>query len=182
MAAEPDNPAGTEPTDEIERLRSELAAMTRLAEERLEQLKYLRADFDNFRKWSEKERMSMMNRANETLITDLLVILDDFEQALPSLEDEENREGVGMVYRKMVKILAEYGLEPIVCMGKKADPALHEVLCKEHCAEEPGTIVGEIGKGYRLKSKVIRPSKVMVAENTSGEEGEENGEREDNRN
>lgn len=180
MAAEPGTAAGTEPADERERLKTELAEMTRLAEERLEQLKYLQAEFDNYRKWSEKEKAAMASRANERLITDLLVILDDFEQALPSLKDEENRKGVGMVYRKMVKILAEYGLEPIVCMGKKADPALHEVLCKEHCAEEPGTIVGEIGKGYRLKSKVIRPSKVMVAEKTSGEEGEENGKREDN--
>ncbi len=175
MAAEPDDPAGARQTGEIEQLKRELEEMTHLADERLEQLKYLQAEFDNFRKWSEKEKGSMATRANEALIKDLLVILDDFEQALPSLGEEENREGVGMVYRKMQKILGAYGLEPIVCMGKKVDPALHDVLCKEQCEGEPGTIVGEIEKGYRLNAKVIRPSKVMVAENASGEEGEDNG-------
>jgi molecular chaperone GrpE len=175
MAAEPGGPAGTGPAEEMERLKSELAGMTRLAEERLEQLKYLQAEFDNYRKWSEKEKGTMASRANERLITDLLVILDDFEQALPSLEKERNREGVGMVYRKMVKILGEYGLKPIECMGEKADPELHDVLCKEQCDKKPGTIVGEIEKGYRLNAKVIRPSKVMVAEEASGEESENHG-------
>jgi len=175
MAAEPQDPAEAEQPEETGQLKQELAEMTRLADERLEQLKYLRAEFDNFRKWSEKEKGSMAARANETLIKDLLVVLDDFEQSLPSLENEKNREGVMMVYRKMVKILGEYGLEPIECMGKKADPELHEVLCRQQCAKEPGTIVGEIGKGYRLKSKVIRPSRVMVAENASEEESENHG-------
>ena len=174
MAAHPDDPESAEPEEEIEQLEKELADMTRLAEERLERLKYLQAEFDNFRKWSEKERGSIVTLANANLVTDLLVILDDFERALPSLENEKNREGVRMVYQKMVKILAAYGLEPIECMGKNFDPQLHEVLCEEQCAEKPGTIVEEIGKGYRLKSKVIRPSKVMVAGNESTE-GEENG-------
>jgi len=174
MAADPDGPETTEPAEEREQLKKELAEMTHLADGRLEQLKYLQAEFDNFRKWSEKEKGSIVTLANANLITDLLVILDDFERSLPSLENEKNREGVRMVYQKMLKILAEYGLEPIACMGKKFDPQLHYVLCKEQCAEEPGTIVEEIGKGYRLKSKVIRPSKVMVAGNESTE-GEENG-------
>jgi len=182
MAAEPGEPAGAGPAEEMERLKSRLSEMTRLAKERLEQLKYLQAEFDNFRKWSEKEKGSMTARANERLITDLLVILDDFEQSLPSLETEKNREGVRMVYRKMVKILGEYGLEPIECMGRKADPGFHDVVCREPCDKEPGTIVGEIAKGYRLNANVIRPSKVMVAEKKTTEEGEENGEREDNRN
>ena len=57
-------------------------------------LKYLQADFDNYRKWSEKEKGAIIALANENLIKDLLVILDDFERALPSLEQEKNREGV----------------------------------------------------------------------------------------
>ncbi|KAF1075221.1 nucleotide exchange factor GrpE [Methanogenium sp. MK-MG] len=162
-------------TRETERLEKELAEMTHLADERLSQLKYLRAEFDNYRKWSEKEKGSVITLANENLIKDLLVILDDFEQSLPSLENEKNREGVGMVYQKMINILARYGLEPITCMGEKFDPQFHEVLCRKQCSEDADTIVEEIGKGYSLKSKVIRPSKVMVAENVSGKKGEKNG-------
>ena len=175
MAADHGEPETTKPTGETKQLKKELEEMTHLAEERLEQLKYLQADFDNYRKWSEKEKNAIVTHANENLIKDLLVILDDFEQALPSLEDEKNREGVGMVYQKMVKILARYGLEPITCMGGKFDPQFHEVLCRKECSDDPDTIVEEIGKGYSLKSKVIRPSKVMIAEHASKKEGEENG-------
>jgi len=186
MAADHGEPKTTEPSGDPTQLRKELAEQTKLAEERLEQLKYLQAEFDNFRKWSEKEKRALVIHANENLIRDLLVILDDFEQSLPSLEDELNQEGIRMVYQKMVNILAEYGLEPIECLGEKPDPMAHEVICRKPCTDEPDTIVDEIGKGYRLHTKVIRPSKVMVAEHVSEhdseEKGEENGEGEDHRN
>jgi molecular chaperone GrpE len=158
--------------EEIEQLKKELGDKTRQAEERLEQLKYLQADFDNFRKWNAKEKDAITALANERLIHDLLVILDDFERALPSLEEEKNKEGMQMVYKKFVKILAGYGLEPIECVGKKFDPNSHEALCREPCREETNTILEDLGKGYRLKSKVIRPSKVKIAEQVTGEEGD----------
>jgi molecular chaperone GrpE len=153
-------------------LKSELEERTRQAEERLDQLKYLQADFDNFRKWNAKEKEAITALANERLIHDLLVILDDFERALPSLEQEKNREGMQMVYKKLVKILAGYGLEPIECVGKKFDPNSHEALCREQCGEETNTILEDLGRGYRLKSKVIRPSKVKIAEKVTGETGD----------
>lgn len=156
----------------VEQLKKELEEQTRQAEERLNQLKYLQADFDNFRRMSGKEKEVIVSRANERLIHDLLVILDDFERALPALEEEKNREGMQMVYKKLVKILAEYGLEPIECVGKKFDPNYHEALCREKCGAETGTVLEDLGKGYRLKSRVIRPSKVKIAEQVTGEKGD----------
>lgn len=164
-----------EPADEIEKLRAKLNETAQLAEERLSQLQYLQADFDNFRKWSGKEKEAIIALANENLIRDLLAILDDFERALPALENEKNREGIGMIQKKLLKILAGYGLQPIDCLGKKFNPEFHEVLSREQCSMEPDTVVDEIGKGYRLKSKVIRPSKVVIAENTGEHEGENHG-------
>jgi molecular chaperone GrpE len=158
--------------EDIEQLKKELAERTRQAEERLDQLKYLQADFDNFRKWNAKEKDAITTLANERLIHDLLVILDDFERALPSLEQEKNKEGMQMVYKNLVKILSGYGLEPIECVGKKFDPNSHEALCREQCGKETNTILEDLGKGYRLKSKVIRPSKVKIAEQVKGEEGD----------
>jgi molecular chaperone GrpE len=158
--------------EDIEQLKKELEEQTRQAEERLNQLKYLQADFDNFRKWNAKEKDVITARANEQLISDLLVILDDFERALPALEQEKNREGMEMVYKKLIKILSGYGLEPIDCVGKKFDPNSHEALCKEPCGMETGTVLEDLGKGYRLKSRVIRPSKVKIAEQVSGEKGD----------
>ena len=162
-------------TDDPEGITKELETQTKLAEERLIKLKYLQADFDNFRKWSEKEKASIIALANENLIKDLLVILDDFDQAVPSLELEQNRQGMLMIQKKIKKILSEYGLHPIECVGKKFDPHFHEVICRERSNEEPDTILKDIGTGYQLKSKVIRPSKVKIAEHGSKKEGENNG-------
>jgi len=162
-------------SEELEQVKKDLDIQTRLAEERLERLKYLQAEFDNFRKWSEKDKAAIITLANENLIRDLLVILDDFDQALPSLEHEKNREGILMVRKKMLKILQEYGLQLIECKGKKFDPHFHEVICTEKCDEEQNTILEDIGKGYQLKSKVIRPSKVKIAEHVTKKEGENNG-------
>ena len=164
-----------QPAEEVQELKSRLEEQTRLAEERLNQLKYLQADFDNFRRWSAKEKDVITSLANEKLVSDLLVILDDFERALPALEQEKNREGIEMIYKKLVKILSEYGLNPIECLGKKFDPRYHEVLCTEKCSKEQNTILEDFGKGYQLKSKVIRPSKVKIAEHVTEDEGDNNG-------
>ncbi|RPI39359.1 MAG: nucleotide exchange factor GrpE [Methanoregulaceae archaeon] len=158
--------------DTIEELKKELGEQTRLAEERFNQLTYLQADFDNFRRWNAKEKEVLTALANERLIHDLLVILDDFERALPALEQEKNKEGMQMVYKKLIKILSDYGLEPIECVGKKFDPHYHEALCREQCGMETDTVLEDLGKGYRLKSKVIRPSKVKIAEQVSEENGD----------
>jgi molecular chaperone GrpE len=161
--------------DDIEHPKKEPEEQARLAEERLQQLKYLQADFDNFRKWSAKEKDQITELANERLINDLLVILDDFERALPSLEQEKNKAGMEMIYKNFAKILSSYGLQPIDCVGKKFDPHFHEALSTEKCAQEQNTVLEEVGKGYRLKSKVIRPSKVTIAEHVMEDEGENNG-------
>ncbi|MEN6610644.1 MAG: nucleotide exchange factor GrpE [Methanoregulaceae archaeon] len=161
--------------EDVMQLKKELEEQTRHAEERLNQLRYLQADFDNFRRWCEKEKGQITELANERLIDDLLVILDDFERALPSLELEKNKEGMDMIYKKFAKILADYGLQPIECVGKKFDPRYHEVLCTEKCEKEQNTVIDELGKGYQLKSKVIRPSKVKIAEHVTEMEGETNG-------
>ena len=159
----------------IEQLKKELEEQTRQAEERLNQLKYLQADFDNFRKWYAKEKDVITTLANERLIDDLLVILDDFERALPLIEEEKNKEGMQMIYRKLTKILASHGLEPIRCVGEKFDPRYHEALCREVCEKESGTILEDLVKGYKLKSKVIRTPKVKIAEQVKNKEGENHG-------
>lgn len=161
--------------EDIDQLKKELEKQTLLAEERLNQMKYLQADFDNFRRWSAKEKDTITSIANEKLVRDLLVILDDFERALPTLQQEKNRQGIEMIYKNLVKILSEYGLQPIECMGKIFDPRFHEVLCTEKCTKDRNTILEDFEKGYQLKSKVIRPSKVKIAEHVTEENGEYNG-------
>ena len=122
----------------------------------------------------EKKKELITELANERLIEDLLVILDDFEHAFPCLEQEKNREGMEMIYKKFINVLSSYGLQPIECIGKKFDPQCHEAICTEKCSGEQNTILEDLGKGYRLKSKVIRPSKVKIAEHIVEPKGEKN--------
>jgi molecular chaperone GrpE len=88
------------------------------------------------------------------------------------VENEKNREGLTMIYKKLLRVLGNYGLKSIDALGKKFDPNCHEVLCKEICNEENDLILEEYQKGYQLKSKVIRPSKVKIAEKGTGEIGD----------
>lgn len=150
--------------DKVIKLEKELEEKTKSAEERLNQLKYLQADFDNYRKKFEKEKEKIIELANENLIKELLVIVDDFERALKSPENEKNQ-GLIVLYRNLLKILEDQGLKKIEALGKKFDPYYHEALLKEKSNKEDGIILEEIQPGYMLKSKVIRYSKVKVAEN-----------------
>ena|SRR3989344_3472787 len=152
-----------------ENLMKELEEKARLAEEYLNHLKYLQADFDNYRKQFDKEKESIIKLANENLIKELIIILDDFEQALKQIENEKNKEGLILLHKKFFKILEFHGLRQIESLGKKFDPNFHEALSKEISDAEENTILEEFQKGFMLKFKVIRSSKVKIAENIKGE-------------
>jgi len=151
--------------EKIERVQKELEEKTKLAEERLNQLKYLQADFDNYRKFFEKEKEKIIELANENLIKEFLVINDDFEKALRSIENEKNKKGLELLHKNFLKILENHGVKKIDALGKIFNPYYHEALLKEKSDKEDGIILEEIQPGYMLKSKIIRHSKVKVADN-----------------
>ena len=153
--------------EKVENLQKELEEKTKLAEERLNQLKYLQADFDNYRKSFEKDKGKIIELANENLIKELLVIIDDFERALQLIDNEKNKEGLIMLHKNFFKVLENHGLKKIEALGKKFDPYHHEALLKEKSDKEDDVVLEEIQPGYILKSKVIRHSKVKVADNKS---------------
>lgn len=153
--------------EKIEKIQKELEEKNQLAEEQLNQLKYLQADFDNYRKKFEKEKENIINLANESLIKELLIIVDDLERAMKLAENEKNKEGLTLLYKNFFKILENHNLKKIDAIGKKFDPNLHDVVCKEISDKEDGIILEELQQGFMLKSKVIRHSKVKIAENMS---------------
>ena len=171
----------TDPGEEIVRLQGELDEARKLAEERLTRYQYLQADFDNYRKSLEREREQVVQLAAEALVRDLLPVLDDLERALPSLSQEKNREGFELFSRKLHKILENHGLRSIGSLGKRFDPNVHEAVAKEESDEDEGTILEEYQRGYLLRTKVIRPSKVKIAEHTGECREENHGKGEDNR-
>jgi len=149
--------------EEIRELKRQLVESNKLAEERLNQLKYLQADFDNYRKQFEKEKEQIIKLADENLIKELIFILDDFDAAIKLSADEENKKGLLTLKKKFFDILINRGLKEIEALGKQFNPEFHEVLCKELSKHKDDEIIEEIQKGYMLKSKVIRASKVKVS-------------------
>lgn len=129
--------------------------------------KYLRlfSDFDNFRKRTIKERIELSSTASKELITDLLPIIDDFERALSSLEENNPaHEGINLIYNKIVKTLKQKGLEEIEAKGQAFDTDYHEALTNIPAPSDElkGKVVDVVQKGYTLGGKVIRFARVVV--------------------
>ena len=149
--------------EKMEKLKQKLKEKTKLADDYLRQLKYLQADFENYRKRMEKERKGMIKYANEEIIKDLLEIIDDFERAIGSLKGKEIAGGLSLILNRFKNILKRYGLKEIKAVGNKFDPYYHEALLKVKTKGEKNIVVEELQKGYILNSKVIRHSKVKVS-------------------
>lgn len=123
-------------------------------------LQRVQADFENYQKRVERERKEFICFANENIIRELLIVVDDFEKALPATKDE----GFKMIYTKLIKMLHKYSVKPVPAKGEKFDAFKHEVLCTAKTNECPeGTILDEIQKGYEMNGRIIRYAKVKVA-------------------
>jgi molecular chaperone GrpE len=130
---------------------------------------YLRklAEFDNFRKRTERERDELKNLATEDLIRELLPVIDNFDRAIQHAGDsdpESFRQGVEMISRQLVDLLQKEGLEELDPKGGRFDPEVHEAVDRvENSEDEPGTVVSVLVKGYTLRGRLVRPAMVSVA-------------------
>jgi len=128
--------------------------------------KYLRlySDFDNFRKRNLKERVELIKTASESVILSLLPALDDFDRALPSIQDEATKSGIELIYTKLKSILENQGLKAMDTKGVAFDAELHEAIAQTATNDETqkGLVIDEIQRGYYLNDKVIRHAKVIV--------------------
>lgn len=150
--------------EELAKLKEDLEKQTEKAEEYISFSQRLQADFDNFKKQSEKKNADIIKFANENLIINILDSYENIERALEkSTNEEELREGVELIYNKLKDTLTKEGLEEIPTKGEKFDPFKHEALMNAKDDEvENGYIIDEIMKGYTLKDKVIKYPKVIV--------------------
>ena len=127
-------------------------------------LKRLQAEFENYKKWSVKEKMEFARYSNADLIEKILPVVDSFEIALKNTSDSEKFvAGMKMIYVQFHSMLEAFGLRPIKAIGEKFDPYRHEVLMKEESEKPEGTILEEFQKGYMLHDKVLRHSKVKIS-------------------
>lgn len=129
-----------------------------------ETLQRVQAEFENYKKRVDKEKQEFCDYAKEDLIRKLLPLIDNFELALKHKKsDKEFHKGVELIYAQLITILENEGLKPIKALNEKFDPYKHEALLAEKSSKEENTILEELQKGYLLKDKVIRPSKVKVS-------------------
>ena len=135
--------------------------------------RYLRlaAEYDNFRKRNLRERQDLLNYANESIVKDLLPVVDNLERAVIHGRKEEQRadsenllQGVELTHRALMQILGRFGVDEIEAAGKPFDPQVHEAVRRVATSDHaPGTVVEVHQKGYRLKDRLLRPAMVAVA-------------------
>ena len=128
--------------------------------------KYMRlmADFQNYKRRTEKEKAEVFSYANEKIVTELLSVLDNFERALAQESaDEKYAEGMELIFRQMRDVLTKAGLAEIDAVGKEFDPNFHHAVMTDDNADfESGQVTAVLQKGYTLHDKVIRPAMVRV--------------------
>ena len=146
----------------------ELVLAQKQRDEYLDLLQRSRAEFANFQKRTKAQAEQNQAYAVSNLAFDLVGVLDNFERALEAARGSGAQgivEGLELVHRQLLSALAKHGIEPISALGEPFDPNQHEALLKQPSADNPpGTVVAELGRGYRMKDRVLRPTKVAVSE------------------
>ncbi len=140
-----------------------------LAKEKKEYL-FLMAEFDNFRKRTVRERADLLKNAAESALKGLLPIVDDFERALEATKEssdaESAREGMNLIYNKLIKYLEQNGVKAMDSTGSDFDDNLHEAIAMVPTGDEAqkGKVIDTVSKGYMLNDKVLRHAKVAVGQ------------------
>ncbi len=159
-AGSPDN-GPAEPRED-----TDVETVLRERDDYLDALQRLKAEFDNYRKRVARDQESLVARAGERLVKELLPVLDALERALVAATEHEEatlEEGVQLVHRSLADLLQREGLAEIET-GGQFDPHVHEALLAQPASDQPeGAILEVVQKGYRLGDRVLRPARVVVA-------------------
>lgn len=138
-------------------------------EELNDRLKRQMAEFENFRKRSEKEKTQMFDMGAKTIVEKILPVIDNFERGLAAVPDDKKDDpfitGMDKVYKQMLTELDAAGVKPIECVGQEFDPDFHNAVMQvENDELESGTVAQELQKGYMYKDSVVRHSMVSVVQ------------------
>jgi len=127
------------------------------------------AEFDNFRKRTDREKSQMFEMGASDMVTKILPVIDDLERGLAAMSEADKNtafaQGIEMVYKKLMTILSDAGVKPIEALGKEFDPNYHNAVMQAPSETyESGVVMQELQKGYMYKERILRHSMVMVAE------------------
>lgn len=161
-----ENAVAESDTVKIEQLANEIKQLTEEKEQLMDRLMRTQAEYENYKRRTQKERMNERKYEAENLAKELLPVLDNFERALLTEVTEENKsfhEGMEMIYTQLNEALKSQGIEPIETKDQMFDPNYHHaVMQTEDDNYESNMIVEELQKGYLLKDKVLRAAMVKV--------------------
>ncbi len=173
-AGQPHQENGSGEAGEPEDLESILEASEQKAADAYD--KYLRvsADFENYKKRSAREMGDLRKYANESLIRELLPVVDSIELAIGSATGDDDVssfvEGVDLTLKSLLKVFEKFVVKPIEAIGKPFDPTFHQAVMQEASDDQPeNTVLKELQKGYTIHDRLLRPTMVVVSTTTPGE-------------
>ena len=156
--------------DPIKSLEDKLESMTKECQENYDRLLRVSAEFENYKKRSAREMAEVQKYANQSLVRDLLPIIDNLEMAIKSAAESTGNtdgcllDGVELTYKEILKVFEKNNIEQIAAIGKPFDPNFHEAVMREESDEYPeNTVANELQKGYLMHDRLIRPAMVVVA-------------------
>lgn len=160
---------GRKKSEEEERLKKELEELDIKYKELNDRFLRLYSEFDNYKKRTNKEKLDLLSTASEKVIVGLLPVIDDFERAISANEKSEDlssiKEGFVLIYNKLQQLLKRFDVEEISAKGEEFNTDYHEAVTHfpAQKEEDKGKVMDVTEKGYKIKDKVIRYSKVVVA-------------------
>jgi len=168
-SATPDEQIINGEDDPIRDLEARLDAKEKEAVEMYDRLLRVSAEFDNFKKRSSREIEEFRKFANQSLIKEMLSVVDNLELAMNSTNghkaiDKDLLQGLEMTHKEILKVFEKFNVKPIDAKGQPFDPTFHEAVMQEETDDSPkNTVINELQKGYMIHDRLLRPSMVVVA-------------------
>ena len=151
---------------EEKKINDKMEELQKQIEEKDDKYKRLQAEYSNYMRRTQKEKETIGLFANEKMINELIPVLDSMERAIDACTDKEDvmYKGIELVHKQLLDCLQKFGVEEIVSLNEDFDPNLHLAVMQESVeGVEPNKVVMVLQKGYKLKTKVIRPTMVKVS-------------------
>jgi len=169
----------------IAELEAKLEAKEKEAGETYDRFLRASAEFDNFKKRSSREMEEFRKFANQSLIKEMLSVVDNLELAMNSTNnhkaiDKDLLQGLEMTHKEILKVFEKFNVKPIDAKGQPFDPAFHEAVMQEETSDSPkNTVTNELQKGYMIHDRLLRPSMVVVAKPKENDESDKPNKKEE---
>lgn len=169
LRGEPGDDGDADVKNPLKELEAKLESKEEEAKETYDRLLRVSADFENYKKRSTREMEEFRKYANQSLLKEMLSVVDNLELAINSSNDEQEAdknliEGLNLTLNEILRVFEKFNVKPIEAKGKTFDPAFHEAVMREESDDFPeNTVISEFQKGYLIHDRLLRPAMVVVA-------------------